>query len=517
MNTLPECIRAAAASGDKEALVFGKERLTYGDLDRRSSRLAGLLRRAGVRKGDRVGLVMPNCVESVVAFTAILKMGAVEVGFHTETSVETLARAFREVDASLVICGRTPVSKMKDLIRALPSLNWVIDGIPPDVGTSEGAFIDLAEAEREHDDFDFGLDDPSTPLVQFTSGSTGYPRGVVLTQAGFLAASRARNEFLHLDRDDRILDILKLSHSCGKSLLFDAFYLGACLVLGKGLVPPSTFIKTVVGEKVSLITGPPYLFEVLLKIRNDVRVMEALKNSLRFLEVGMAHPSVRLLKDLRSVFPWTSLVNRYGLTENAGAASLQVHAPEDGDRFGTMGRGCSVMQLDLVDESTGLPSDSNAGTIRLRGEALMLGYWDEWSAGCRTDYAVSGFVTGDRAERDSEGFFYFKGRGDHLLKVCGERIAPEEIEEAVCALPGIAEVTVFGVEDDLTGDRIVCLYRAAGEVAPESVKAHCARSLPSYKVPAVVLVSSEPIPRTATGKISRRLAREAYLSGGYTG
>ena len=219
----------------KEALVFEGERLSYTDLELGSNRMARFLSRLDVKKGDRIGILMPNCIENVLLFLAVLKAGCIEVNLSPDMPTDTIIRAFKQTGISVLICGKLPVQKPQAIIDACPEIRYIIlekrllDGIGrPD-------FIPLEDMNREHPDpFPPVSTDTDHALIQFTSGTTGAPKGVTLSQKSFIAATRARQQALGLDEKARILNILRLSHSCSKSLLFDALVPGAIMVLAKG-------------------------------------------------------------------------------------------------------------------------------------------------------------------------------------------------------------------------------------------------------------------------------------------
>ena len=514
--TLSDCIRKTAArSPEKEALVFNDRRLSYGELDDRSDRIARALLGMGLKKGDRVGLWMPNCVENVLFFLAVLKAGCIEVNLNPDTGLESTIQAFKQAGISVLVHKNVPPDKLQALQDAMPDVRCITPeeseenyGLSDFIGGCSGGNTGTGRPEETFETPDG--EDPA--VIQFTSGTTGIPKGVTLSQQSFIAASKARFERLGLGESDRILNILRLSHSCGKSLLFDAFVHGSTLVLAKGFAPPSSFLKTLLNEKISVITGPPLLFNYLIKMKNNAEVLTRLEESLKILEVGLSAAPFGLFRALRDAFPWATIVNRYGLTENAGAASLMVYGPDDS--IGTTilcGRGMQNTVLEASNSNENGASGDDPAEIRIKGETLMIGYWEDLQKGRHKDYPREGFATGDLAKRDSDGLFYVMGRKDDIMNVAGEKIAPREIEDIIMQYPGMIEAAVFGIEDDALGEKIVACWYSEPKAAEIDVKRYCAKHLPSFMAPHVLHSSETALPKNPSGKISKRELKKTIL------
>ena len=510
--TLAEYIKKSAEkTPEKEALVFADERVSYSELEMRTNRMARFFLKLGIKKGERIGLLMPNCIENVLFFIAVLKAGAIEVNLGPDTQTDTIIQAFKRVEISALICIKTRVEKVRKIVEAFPETLRVI--LDTELQSSLNLPNSLITGDMENENPET-LPNPGTgadpALIQFTSGTTGEPKGATLTQKSFIYATKARNEILELDENSSILNVLRLSHSCGKSLLFDALILGQVMVLSKGFVPPSAFLKTLVNENITIITGPPFLFEQLLKLKNNQQVMEQLRSSLKFLEIGLAGAHESLYSRLGKAFPWTTIINRYGVTENAGAASIMCYAPDKlHENVGTCGKGTSVSFLE-TGRTAKSASETSPREICIKGTTLMIGYWDDLKKGRYTDYQNTGFYTSDLAKIDSSGLFYIFGRKDDIINVAGEKVAPKTIEDVILQIPGILEVAAFGIEARHNDQKIGACFYAKNNIVIQDIRQHCASNLPSYMVPHVLKASNKDLPKNQEGKISRKMLREEF-------
>jgi len=464
----------------KEAVIFKNKRISYLELEKKTNIIANGLLRFGLKKGDRVGVLMPNCIENILCFISILKIGCIEVNFKETPQLETIINAFRETEISLLICFNISKSNFQELSKNFNILN----GLSTLMCTND-------------DKLSFRDDASDMAIIQYTSGTTGESKGVTLTQQSFINASKDRSIEISLNENSRILNMLSLSHSCGKSLLFDSLLLRATFILTEGFVLPK-FLKTIINEKVTIITGPPFIFNYLLKLK-DGESIQKIKNHLKYIEVGLGMPSSQLIYDLKQAFPWATIINRYGLTENAGAASYMIFRNSTDLKYAaSCGKGTRFASLN-IDEK---------GEVIITGTTLMSGYWNDIKNNQIKDYS-QGFFTGDLASKDSNGFFYIKGRFDNIIKIAGEKVVPKYIEDVVLQIQGIDEVAVFGTNDNVIEKKIV-VYYVANENKENDIKIFCRRYLPSYMMPHIFVRSAQPLPKNQSGKISKNTLQKTF-------
>ena len=499
-------IRSAAAHPGKTALVAGGRRLSYADLDDLSSRLAASLAAAGVRRGDRVLVFMDNCWEAAVSIFAALKAGAVFSPVNASTKADKLAYIIEDCEAAAVLTQARLLATVTQARAGQPGrpLFVAVAGAAGDGETA--AFEDCLTAEPapvRHGGIDIDL-----AMLIYTSGSTGRPKGVMMTHRNIDAAAESITTYLRNTPDDIILNVLPLAFDYGLYQFLMAMRLGATLVLEKSFAFPQAIFETIRAEKV---TGFPL-----------VPTMAALILQMRDLEPGFL-PSVRYLSNtaaalppphiarLRELFPGALLFSMYGLTECKRCTYLP---PEELDnRPGSVGIAIPNTEAMVVDDEGRPVAAGQPGELVIRGPHVMQGYWRNDAATAQMlrpgpDPWEKRLHTGDLFRTDAEGFLYFVGRKDDIIKTRGEKVAPKEVEAVLHAHPGIAEAVVVGLADPVLGHAIAAIVvRSDTELTERAVIRHCAAHLEDFMVPKLVEFRDE-LPKTDTGKVSRRLAGE---------
>lgn len=499
-------IRSAAAHPGKTALVAGGRRLSYADLDDLSSRLAASLAAAGVRRGDRVLVFMDNCWEAAVSIFAALKAGAVFSPVNASTKADKLAYIIEDCEAAAVLTQARLLATVTQARAGQPGrpLFVAVAGAP---GNGEvAAFEDCLAADPaplRHGGIDIDL-----AMLIYTSGSTGRPKGVMMTHRNIDAAAESITTYLRNTPDDIILNVLPLAFDYGLYQFLMAMRLGATLVLEKSFAFPQAIFETIRAEKV---TGFPL-----------VPTMAALILQMRDLEPGFL-PSVRYLSNtaaalppphiarLRELFPGALLFSMYGLTECKRCTYLP---PEELDnRPGSVGIAIPNTEAMVVDDEGRPVAAGQPGELVIRGPHVMQGYWRNDAATAQMlrpgpDPWEKRLHTGDLFRTDAEGFLYFVGRKDDIIKTRGEKVAPKEVEAVLHAHPGIAEAVVVGLADPVLGHAIAAIVvRSDDSLTERTVIRHCAAHLEDFMVPKLVEFRDE-LPKTDTGKVSRRLAGE---------
>lgn len=492
-RTLDEDLRGAAAEqAGKVALVTCERSVTYGELDHAATRVARGLHSLGVTSGDRVAIVMPNCAEMAEAIYGVLRAGAAFCPLNPTTKERRLSQLLEHMGAKVAITA----SAQAELVRSAAA-----DAGDPHV------VEDLAGLGEEGPP-------PAPPLdvdlaaVIYTSGSTGEPKGVTMAQRNMSFAAGSIVEYLEMDVADRILSVLPMSFGYGLYQLLTCVRARATLVLEAGLAFPGRLVGLLEAERITGLPGVPTVFQILTGLEG---LAERELPALRFLtNAGAAMPSV-LMAEVRRIFPGATLYSMYGQTECTRVCYLP---PRELDRRpDSVGIAIPGTEAWIEDAEGRVVDAGVVGELMVRGSHVMQGYWRDRSATAarlrpsRWPWERV-LATGDLFRTDAEGFLYFVGRQDDLIKSGGEKVAPREVEEVLHAAPGVAEAAVVGAPDKLLGEAVHAhvVPEAGKQLDAGDLRRLCARELESHKVPRLIVFHTE-LPRTANGKLDRPALR----------
>ena len=471
-RTLDGDLRAAAhAHPARDAVVADGRRLTYAALDEAADAVAAGLRGRGVRRGDRVAVVLPNGIGVVVAAYGALRAGAAFTLLHPGLKEERIARML--ADAAPAVVVSSSAAGVAEL--------WQPVARP--VARSRAG--DLA-------------------AIVYTSGSTGAPKGAAFQHRGLRFAARAIAGYLGLTGEDRILSALPLSHTYGLSQLLVAVRSAATLVLEQGVAFPGRLVTALERERISVLPGVPTLWQVLLGLQG---LRERELGGLRVLtNAGAALPPARVA-EVRRLFPRALLFAMYGQTECNRVCWLP---PEELDaRPASVGVPLPGTDVWIEDGAGRRVAPGETGELVVRGPHVMQGYWNDPVAsarklrpGRRPSERV--LRTGDLFRTDADGYLHFVARGDDIIKCRGEKVAPAEVEAALLRCAGVREAAVVGVEDELLGQAVLAhVSGLPGHVLdPRELRRHCAQLLESHMVPRDVVVHDE-LPKNVNGKLDK--------------
>ncbi len=502
--------QSARSLPGKTALVCGERRLTYGELDQSANRLAQSLIAAGVHRGDRVAVYLENSVEAVVSIFAILKAGAVFLVINPTTKPDKLCYILHNCRAKGLITDTRRETASGDALAGVASLLaiWLAGGIGKHVAAAGKRLVDLDAVLN-----DAGLPAQALPkrcididlaALIYTSGSTGRPKGVMLTHLNIVAAATSITTYLENRTEDIILSVLPLSFDYGLYQVLMAFKFGGTVVLERSFTYPYKAIDLLIREKVTGFPIVPTMAAVLLQM--DSASVQC--PSLRYITNTAAALPTEHIRRLRDLFPSAELYSMYGLTECKRVSYLP---PEQLDiRPTSIGRGMPNEEVYIVDDEGNRLPPQAVGELVVRGANVMKGYWElpEETEKMLKPGPLPGekvLHTGDLFRSDEEGYLYFVGRKDDIIKTRGEKVSPREVEDVLHAIPEVAEAAVIGVPDAVLGQaiRAVISLREGTQLRENDVLRYCAARLEDFMVPkSVVFVSS--LPKTGSGKVSKR-------------
>ena len=511
--------RSCAISPEKTALVCGTQRVSYVELERSCNRMAHALQLLGVTRGDRVAICLDNSVEAVIAVFAALKAGGVFVMINPTTKAEKLTFVLDNSEAAALVAGGAKLQELALHGEELPHLKAAVAvgkaAAPQRVGrVPVAAWGGLMEAHAQ------ALEPPHKRCIDvdlaalvYTSGSTGNPKGVMLTHGNMVAAAESITTYLENRPDDVILNVLPLSFDYGLYQVLMALKIGGTVVLEKSFAYPHAIMQKLGSEGVTGFPVVPTMAAILLQM--DLSPYRG--TPLRYItNTGAALPT-GYIAGLRAAFPGVRLYSMFGLTECKRVSYLP---PEQLDHRPTsVGKAMPNVEVYIVDEQDRRLPAGQVGELVVRGANVMRGYWKDAEA---TDRAlrpgpVPGekvLYTGDLFRMDEEGFLYWSGRRDDIIKSRGEKVSPREVENVLCSLSGIAMAAVIGVPDAVLGQAVkaVISVREGSALTEQDVLRHCAQHLEDFMVPKQVEFRAD-MPRTPSGKIDKKqLAAEAAAS-----
>jgi long-chain acyl-CoA synthetase len=489
---------SARRFGDKIALVFEDRQYSFGELDAQSSVLASRLEKLGMRRGDRISLYAPNSPEWVIAYYAILKMGAVVNPLNLMLTASEAAFAINDCGARAVIGTGDRIAGLADLIgETAVELCIGFGAAVPAEALSLQDLLDDAPPES-YPLADIGPDDECA--VCYTSGTTGHPKGAVLTHRA-IVANTALTATMHIRTSlDTVVSALPCSHVYGNIVMNSAIAYGMTLVLHKSF-DPATALESIQRHRATIFEGVPTMYMYLLNFPELASY--DLSSLTRCTVGGQTMPDAKI-RQVEAAFG-CPLVELWGMTEIGGlGATHTVLGPRKVGSIGIPLPHVRVRIASQTEHDVILPP-GEIGELQIRGPIVMTGYLGNPEATAETIDADGWLRTGDLAYIDDEGFIFIVDRLKDMIITAGFNIYPAELERVIAAYDGVAMVAVGSIPDadkgELAKAYIVPQQGVTLDIA--EVEKHCRRNLAAYKVPRAFQIVDD-LPKTSTGKVMRR-------------
>ena len=497
-------LEGAERAPDHPAYVSGTAVTSYGELATRAGRLARVLSEAGVAGGDRVALVLDGRVEYLIACYAALMAGAAIVPLNPDTRPDVLRHALSHARVKAVVIGASETRHLAPVVSELPELRVaVVAGErATDLGARVATETFTAIVESGGELRDSGVGDEDLASIAYTSGTTGKPKGVMLTHRNMVANVRSIVSYLDLVPEDRVAMVLPYFYVYGSSVIHTHIAAGGTIVDAGSVAFPVNVLDAMERHRATGFSGVPSTFARLLRV-DDLGARDL--SSLRYVTQAGAAMTRALTESLRRVIPHARIFVMYGQTE--AAARLTYVPPERLDeKMGSAGIGIPGVQISVLGPDARPVPAGTVGEVVARGDNVMRGYLDD-PAATALALRAGALHTGDLGYLDEDGFLFLVGRQSEMIKSGGHRIGPQEIEEVVAEVPGVAECAVAGVPDELLGQAIVAfVVREPGEagasLTDRTIKKACFERLPRFKMPAEVRFV-DALPRSDRGKILR--------------
>lgn len=503
------------------ALVYRKERLSYAELWEQVRATADGLVALGIGRGERVAIYMEKRLEAAVAIFAVAAAGAVFVPLNPLLRARQVAYILRDCNVRILVTSPERLAGLADELMSCPDLHGVVvtDGVA-DAAAPSGvelhrwsslAGVGAAAAPNAH--VPNRVIDTDMAAILYTSGSTGMPKGVVLSHRNLVAGARSVSQYLENNPEDRILSVLPLSFDAGLSQLTTAFNAGATVVLINYLLPGEV-VRLCAEER---ITGMTCVAPLWIKLAQQDWPAPAAASMRYFANTG-GHMPLPILNRLRASLPHAKPFLMYGLTE--AFRSTYLDPAEVDRRPDSIGKAIPNAEIFVVNEHGERCRPGQEGELVHRGALVAMGYWNDPQRTAErfrpAPFQPPGLPlpeiavwSGDTVRLDEEGFIFFVGRRDEMIKTSGYRISPTEIEEVVYATGLVGEAAAIGIPDPALGHEITLVVAPASgaSVDVERLTRACRQSLPLYMVPARIIVRAE-LPRSPNGKIDRKLLSE---------
>lgn len=500
-------LEATSASGEAQSVSFT-------DLEERSRRIAAGLLERGVRHGDRIAVAAPNQVEWLELFYGVTRIGAVLVTLNVRYREAELRYMLNQSGARMVVTSAQAdgfdfvdfYTGFRDEVPDVDEVIFLGDGEDHSytslIGDTEATELSRHEAEVVPED---------PALILYTSGTTGRPKGAVLTHRSMIASASGQVDRLRTTTDDVYLCVMPFNHVGGITCSVTA-----SLLTGSTLVLPSAFspagaLADVEKHRVSIFAGVPTMWSLML---SHPTFAASDTSAVRLAIVGGSNVEPTLAATMLAAFPGARLSNLYGLSESSGASVMS--APDDSVEqvSNSLGTALAGVQARVVGLTGHQVASGDEGELQLRGDSIATGYWDRPEETSQT-YVEGGWLrTGDMVTMDPDGHIHLRGRLKEMFVQGGYNVYPVEVENVLTSHPAVAMVAGIGVPDPILGE-VGCYYvvrQPEHQVFEDELLEHCRRQVADYKVPKQIVMVDD-LPTTPSGKIAKASLRERHQSG----
>ena len=523
---LPELIaRSADQFPGNMALTYGKESMSYAELQSAIAAFAGGALGLGLQRGERIAIYLEKRFETVIAFFGAAAAGGVFVPLNPLLKPEQIAYILRDCNVRMLVTSPERHALLASTLATCEDLRHVIlinhdqphatvgTGIVSLTGWNDFLQMPLLAGHR--------IIDTDMAAILYTSGSTGKPKGVVLSHRNMVAGAKSVASYLENETSDSLLAALPLSFDAGFSQLTTAFYAGARVVLLNYLLPRDV-LKALEKERITGLTAVPPLYIQLARLDWSSGITEHLRY---FANTGGRMPR-ETLAALRARIPKTKPFLMYGLTE--AFRSTFLPPGEVDNRPDSIGKAIPNAEILVLREDGSPCAPNESGELVHRGALVGMGYWNDPERTAERYKPLPANIpgrepglvipelavySGDTVRMDEEGFLYFIGRRDEMIKTSGYRISPTEIEEILYATKMVGECVAFGVDHDTLGQsiQVIATPIEGNELDVQALLAECRTCMPAYMIPANIDVRSGPLPRNPNGKIDRKTLATEWI------
>lgn len=515
MNLTEQLHETAIKMGDKTAYYFMDQSSTYAELDGAVTKFADGLSKLGVKKGDHIALLLGNSPHFVIGLHGALRLGATVIPINPIYTPDEIGYIVNNGDVKAVVTLDLLVPLIEKMHQAVPKVeNYIICDTPQGQASEQdlsalSAFSKMKSFTQLIALGDIGfkgpeLEEDDTAVILYTSGTTGKPKGAMLTHKNLYSNAKDVSDYLHMNENDRVITTLPMFHVFCLTVALNAPLMNGATILIDPKFSPKEIFRLAKKYEPTVFAGVPTMYNFLLQYEDGN--LEDLK-SLRLCISGGAAMPVALLHGFEKKFN-VIVSEGYGLSE---ASPVTCFNPLDKPRkAGSIGQSIMNVENKVVNELGEEVSVGEVGELTVRGPNVMKGYYklpEETAATIRDGW----LYTGDLAKRDEEGYFYIVDRKKDLILVGGYNVYPREVEEVLYNHREVVEAAVLGVPDPNLGEAVKCYVVTNNpQLTEELLLAYCAEHLARYKVPSSIEFLEE-LPKNTTGKILRRALKNQVL------
>lgn len=514
---LGEALLISAENFPSKTVIIAKSKeYSFSELKESAEKLAKYLAFSGIQKGDRVAIYLNNSWQCIISIYGITLAGAVFLVINPQTKADKLSYILNDSGAKTLI---SESGLKQELTVALIDSERIHETIITGGHLDENTFGEVKSTSFEEIQTNPKLDVVLPKIIPndlaaliYTSGSTGFPKGVMMTHQSMVFTSWSLIEYLCLNEDDRMILLSPLAFDYGLYQLLMAVTIGGSLIVEQSFIFQSTIYNQIDKYKPTVFPGVPTIYAMLIAAnKKSVLTFDCIQ---KVTNTAAALPD-EFVPDLKRIFPNALIFKMYGLTECKRVCYLE---PELVDlKPASVGKAIPGTEVFLLSPEGEPVPPNERGILHIRGPHVMLGYWhkDDLSK----EMLKPGFLPGERIlcsndwfKMDEDGFLYFQGRNDDIIKTRGEKVSPIEIENVIYKIEGVKEVAVIGIPDEIMGESIVAFVTTypTAELVEKDIQKVCASKLENFMVPQKIIFVDE-MPKSTNGKIDKKILKSTIL------
>ena len=486
---------------------FRKE-ITWGEFNVQANRFANLLLSRGVKKGDKIAILLMNCIEWLPIYFGILKTGAIAVPLNFRYTADEIKYCCKLAEVDGIVFGPEFIGRMEEICDRMPKVKLMLYAGEdcPSFAESYDELIEYCSSRTPQID----IKDSDDAAIYFSSGTTGFPKAILHAHRSLMHSCRVEQNHHSQTRDDVFLCIPPLYHTGAKMHWFGSLLVGGKAVLLKG-TKPEWIMKAVSEEKCTILwLLVPWCQDILDALdRGDIKLENYQLDQLRLMHIGAQPVPPSLIKRWKSYFPKHQYDTNYGLSESTGPGCVHLGV-ENIHKVGAIGKAGFGWEVKIVDDARGLVKKGEVGELAVKGPGVMKCYFNDEKATRETLYD-GWLMTGDMAYEDEDGFLFLVDRKKDVIISGGENLYPVQIEDFLRKNDNIKDAAVIGLPDDRLGEIAAAIIelKEGAECTEDDINEFCL-DLPRYKRPHKIIFAD--VPRNPTGKIEKPVLRERYSS-----